>query len=309
MHKIKIGVWDEEIEYVSRLADYLQKYGKGKWDVRAFTDVEMIQAYIKSHSMDLLLGTDRNGLNVFEEYKEMTKLWLTDEPKPKNIERKGWYALCRFQGADNIAKQIKMIVTKKQCAQKKSKQLVAIYSPIGRCGKTTFALDFVKEGAYGRWLYVGMEDYSSFGETDIDRKKTADEFFYYWKTHNEEQVMHYVRGEEDVIVSGNSFFDSRQVNVEDLNWLRSNLESSEYNGVLFDMGSGVLQNFRMLEGFDIILVPFMEEEYAQRKRSNFEWMFHYQEMDECKKKIRYLNMTNKNEREHQLQHIFGGDDG
>lgn len=308
MQKFKIGVWDDEIEYVTRLTAFLQKYGKGKWDVSAFTDEKTIQAYLKKNSLDLIVGTDEDGLKIFREDDQISKLWLTDDAKKTVMDKPEWNVLYRFQSVDVIGKKIKQIIKEKQCNQDKSKWLVAIYSPIGRCGKTTFALDFVKTDTYGRWLYVGMEDYSSFGDNDVAKKEQADDFFYYWKTHNEERVKSYLKSVDNVIASGNSFFDARQVNNEDIVWLRKVIQSSNYRGILFDVGSGVLQDFHMLKIFDVVLVPYVEEESALKKRSNFEAMFRYQEMEGCRDYTHYLNMTKKSERENQIQHIFGGDE-
>lgn len=308
MHKIKIGVWDEEIEYVTRLTAFLQKQGKGKWEVMAFTESSNIQEYLRRNSLDLIVGTDREALNLFRSNTDLVKLWLTQDDKNMMSKKKDWYTLYRFQSAEVIADLVKEIVRKKQQGLEQQKKLVAVYSPIGRCGKTTLALDFVKRTTYGNWLYVGMEDYSSFGDSDVARKAEADDYFYYWKTRNQEGINGYLGNAQNVIASGNSFFDARQVDVEDMIWLRAMLEASEYNGAVFDIGSGVLQDFRLLESFDVILVPYVDEEYARKKISNFEEMFRYQQMEGYKEYLHYINMTKKNEIHQQLQHIFGGDD-
>ncbi len=308
MQKIKIGVWDDELEYATRLSVFLQRYGKGKWDVSAFTDSESIKEYSKKHSLDLLIGTDEHGLRMFDVSKQMQKLWLTDDARNQSMGGLEVHVIYRFQGADVIGQMVNQIVREKQYAQEHSKKLVAVYSPVGRCGKTTFALNLVQERAYGRWFYIGMEDYSTFDESEMGRKGLADEFFYYWKTHNKEKVKSFFNGTENVIVSGNSFFDVRQMDEGDIEWLRASIEEIECNGILFDIGSGVLQEFRLLEVFDVILVPFVEDEFARKKKRNFELMFGYQEMEECRKHLHYLNMTNQMEREHQLQQIFGGDE-
>ena len=63
MQKVKIGVIDDEKEYVTRLISYLQEYSKGRWDLCAFTNIQALECYLDKRALDILIGTDRSILD------------------------------------------------------------------------------------------------------------------------------------------------------------------------------------------------------------------------------------------------------
>lgn len=309
MRKIRIGVWSEEKEYVSRLAAFLQRFGKGLWEVFAFTQPQAVQIHLHKESLDMLIGTDKEGLKEYENQKKLIKIWLTECKEESKCLEEAWFELYRYQGAENIGAYIYKILREKHSNTDISKKLVVMYSPIGRCGKTTFALDFIKEASYGRWLYIGLEDYSSFGSENLEQKQEGDMFLYHWKEHNAQQVQKTLVESKQIIITGNSFFDARQLMISDFEWLRDIVQGMVFRGILFDMGSGVLQDFHMLKVFDDILVPYLEEEKALNKKEQFEKQFSYHDMEEEKKHLHYINMAARTEWKIEMQKIFGGDDG
>lgn len=271
MQKIKIGVLDKEREYVTKLAAYLQQYGKGKWDLSAFTDEKLLNDFLEKRMLDILVGTDRRSLLNRHGNRDLTRLWLADEKGDYGKKEDNFHTIYRFQSTEEIAKCIAGIVKQQQKCMLGNKQMVALYSPVGRCGKTSLALDVVKNRLYGKWLYVGMEDYSSF--VDSSQKVISDEFLYYWKEHREEKLQSVLEQVEDVLVTGTSYFDVKQMETEDITWFQAVLQKTDYIGAIFDIGSGVMKSFQMLQAFDVILVPYLEEETARIKKGNFKGLF------------------------------------
>lgn len=306
MRKMRIGVWDEEKEYVSRLAAFLQRFGKGKWEVVAFTETQAVQIHLQKDSLDMLIGTNKKTLKEYQNKKDIIKVWLTECKELSKCLEEDWFELYRYQGANNIGAYIYKILEEKYTNIDKAKQLVVMYSPIGRCGKTTFALDFIKEASYGRWLYIGLEDYSSFGGNNLEQIQEGDTFLYYWKEHNEQKVQKILIESNQIIITGSSFFDARQLEISDFKWLKDIVQGMDFRGILFDMGSGVLQDFHMLMVFDVVLVPYVEEEKAMNKKEHFEKQFTYHNMEKQKTNLHYINMTRKTEWKTEMEKIFGG---
>lgn len=311
MHTIKIGILDEEQEYVKMLAAYLGQYGKGRWSTAAFTDKEVLNRYLDNGQLDILAGTDREVLKQLQRvYDNLSYLWLSDRRETDRKEM-GFYEIYRYESARAVGKMLESIVVQMRMAAGQEKPMVAIYSPIGRCGKTTLALDVVQNGDYGRWLYIGMEDYSSFSEESLPEgmeiKVEADDFFYYVKERREEKLLALVKQSNGIIASGRSLFDTRQMESEDVAWLKDVLQKSDYGGVIFDMGTGILMELDILSLFDILVVPYLKGEISTIKKQGFERLLILHGMETLQEKITYINMSNQDELTDKMKEIFRRD--
>lgn len=310
MRMLRIGILDDEREYVENLSAYLGRFGKGRWMTAAFTDREIVRSYLKGKRLDLIASTSVEELKKLqEEYSGLTFLWLSDqrEVKKKDISFQFVY---RFQSAKVIGAAIENMVNQAQMSGYREKAMVAVYSPVGRCGKTTMALRVAENESYGRWLYIGMEDYSSFPlqqeSTDMaEDTAAADNFIYYLKEHQAEKLLALMEKSAGKIASGWSVFDRRQINTEDMAWLKNVLRDSGYHGMVCDFGTGVLQSFDFFSLFDYILVPYLKEEKALIKKNNFQSLLKLYELED--EKIRFIDMENKQEVTEQMDEVFRGE--
>lgn len=307
MKRIRIGILDEEKEYVMNLTAYLQRYGKGKWDLTAFTNEKSLVAYLEKRTLDILAGTDRRTVMQIERDKKFARLWLANDLEDLGEDKGHIYSVYRFQSAEKIGQCLEGIVRQTCTDVHMEKPIVALYSPVGRCGKTSLALDIVKSGTYGRWLYFGLEDYSSFEINPKQQEILADEVLYYWKEQREDKLLELLEQAENVIATGSFFCDGKQLDENDMKWFKEVVQKSGYRGVVFDMGTGIIQNLQVFEPFDHLLVPYVEEERAMVKKSNFERLFDVSSMEECKERIHFLDMNKKSEVKTVTQRIFGSD--
>lgn len=310
MHTIKIGILDEEKEYVKMLAAYLGRLGKGRWSTAAFTDRGVLKDYLSGGRIDILAGTNREELKQLQQvYGNLSYLWLSDRREAGSTEL-GFYEIYRYQSARAVGKKLENIVVQMRQAAGQEKPMVAIYSPVGRCGKTTLALDAAQKESYGRWLYIGMEDYSSF-QRGLQSEGTegyieSDDFFYYVKERQEEQLLLLVRQSNGMIASASSLFDIRQIDGEDIVWLKEVLQKSDYRGVVFDIGTGVLIDLDILSLFDCLVVPYLKGEISKIKKQNFERLLSLHGMEILQEKITYINMSNQDEIADKMEEIFKG---
>lgn len=306
MQKVKIGVIDAEKEYVTKLISYLQKYSKGKWDLCAFTNIQALENHLDKRVLDILIGTDKSILEKRRRKDDGICLWLTEQRCDYREETDKLYVVYRFQSAREIGRCIERIIQNERKNVDEDKLLVAIYSPVGRCGKTTMALDVVNSGRYGKWLYFGLEDYSSFEDISGEKQAIMDEALYYWKERKEDKLLQMMEQSGDVLVTGTSFLDGKQINVEDFRWIRLLLLKSRYKGIVFDIGSGIIQDFQLFGEFDRVIVPYITDEKAMMKKRNFERLFDAQEMEEDKNRLCFVDMDK--EIAIVKREIFGGMD-
>lgn len=310
MRVLKIGILDDEREYVESLSAYLSRFGKGRWMTAAFTDHEVLKSYLKGKRLDLIAGTSEEELKKLqEEYGGLIFLWLSDrqDMKKKNVPFPSVY---RFQSAKVIGATIENMVNRVYMSGQREKVMVAVYSPVGRCGKTTMALRVAENENYEKWLYIGMEDYSSFpaqqeSTDNIKNSVDSDNFIYYLKEHQAEKLLALAEKSAGRIVSGWSVFDRKQIDAEDMAWLKNVLKDSGYYGIVCDFGTGVLQSYDIFFLFDYILVPYLKEEKALIKKNNFESLLKLYELDE--EKIRFINMEDKQEVMEKMDEVFRGE--
>lgn len=287
MKMVRIGVYDEEIEYIEILTAYLKQFGSGKWNMLGYTDFEVLAGNIEKNRLDILISTDYEILKSVKDYnKELALLYLAPvENIPKeNIQIDMIY---RFQSAKEIGMAITKIILRQQRDLHMDKYFVAFYSPIGRCGKTRLAQNIIQDGKYGRWLYLNMEDYSSF-ETYTD---TGD-FLYFLKEKRETEILSAIENCDGKIVVGQGAFELRNISKDDMLWLKGILRKSSYNGFVFDMGTGIIKNFELFLLFDYVFVPYISGETEEMKKDNFNKVLQLYDIDEIWEKITYLDMEN-----------------
>ena len=302
MKMVRIGIFDEEESYAGKLSAYLNRIGKGKWNAIAFTDEKVMERYVEKRHLHILVGTDMEVLKNLKKRQEDTSyiIWLQEKEENGAALRDhntDILSVCRYTSAKVIGKTIgeavDRILTDTECA----KPMVAIYSPVGRCGKTSLALHIVQNESFGKWLYIGMEDYSFLERKmeDIEsRGIELNNFLYYVKERNQEKLHILLNSEQRIIPSAFSPFDTKQIDETDIKWLFAILQQMEmYSGILFDIGTGVLQKLEWFKLFDYILVPFLPEEKAVQKRKNFEDLIEAYNLEELKEKIGFLNMDDE----------------
>lgn len=308
MRVVKIGVLDEEEDYVERLAGALNRQGKGCWNVAGFTNREILEDYLKKRNLDVLAVTNQEELfRLQEKYKEICFIWLSENGGSGRIaDRAEIRMICRYQSAKAIGKAMREVFKRLGSEETVVKPLTAVYSPVGRCGKTSLAIEIAKNECYGRWLYIGMEDYSSFRETE---DKNGDSFFYFVKEREKKKALELIENGDGIIPSAFSMFDTKQLEKEDVKYIEEILQESSFEGAIFDIGNGVLSDFTIFSLFEVIVVPYLSSENALIKKEHFEQLLNLYGLDEVIPRIKYINMEHSKEVLMKMEETFLKDYG
>lgn len=156
---------------------------------------------------------------------------------------------------------------------------VAVYSPIGRCGKTRLAEGLCRYwnmrtseagGEYGRSIYLGMEEYGKgIGEAGMET------LLYYLKQRSEKlavQLKALIQEQPgfDYIPGADCYQELRELDAEDVKWLTETIRREGcYRYLVADIGGGSLAELNILSVFDVIYLPYLQEETAQQKLEVF----------------------------------------
>lgn len=184
-----------------------------------------------------------------------------------SMDRENRDTVYQLQPAHKIYEQMCHFIEKKMDSGNQGKAF-AVYSPLGRSGKTSFAC------AYGRahsFFYIGMEEYGIKGNNN----KNTGEILYHIRNRKEGIANYLCSFSEDwyglsLIASPVYYQDIRLMESEDFRWF---LEQIRQDGrglsVMMDFGSGCLPDFEILDCFDKVYVPILDGEEEQRKLDCF----------------------------------------
>lgn len=305
---LRIGILDQDDKYVKKFTTYLNHQGKGKWNIVGFTNKDKVCIYLQKKYLEIMIITEKKEMEMIKEkYPEVVFILLSEDLNSienNRIEKNSdYYMIDRFQSAKEIGKTLYQIIKKLGYVQNDLKQIVAIYSPIGRCGKTTLALEIVRDKMYGKWLYVGMEDYNSF-EEQSENMIEGDIFFYYIKERKKQKILDLFEDNKEIVSSPFSFIDTKTIGKEDILFFKKILKETFFCGAIFDISSAALEEVEILNIFDIVMVPYIEDEKSKIKMEQFKKMLQEEKLKERINKMEYINMDISSKNSYKIRKLL-----
>lgn len=212
--------------------------------------------------------------------------------------------LRKYQSVDGISAEILRVFqetseTPLPFVKRKKGRLIAVYSPIHRIGKTTFALKLGKRMAEKEnVLYLNLETYAGMGG--------------YFRDENEQNLSHllyYAKQEQDDIsvriasmvkrMRNLDYIPPMQVwtdlrSVEPKEWIsffEKLSEESIYDVIILDMGNNVENVFDMLSICDVVLLPYTGDVYGEAKLKQYQYMVHVLGYQELERRTLYIDMN------------------
>ena len=192
------------------------------------------------------------------------------------------WAIGKYQCADEIIRQVFEFYVDRtkenvmRCMNKERARLVAVYSPIHRVGKTTFALALGRECAKSKKvLYLNLEEYAGM-EVSQDTNMNLGDLLYYLRQGNGNlgiRLQAAVKEDEglDVVPPIPVVLDLKEVTWEEWDALITQLlENSLYEMVVLDVGESVQGLFPLLELCDRVYMPVLDDEISRRKVKQYQ---------------------------------------
>lgn len=281
MRRKQIAVCDREQEYTLRFAEYANRHRDPLFLVHGFTSLEELTDYTKEHPVDMVLLSE-NLMGKAQKGEETGQLICLSEQEYQ--ERPEYPAIYKYQSCPQILKKAFSIYAEENqtslglALKLEEMKRIGIFSPIGRVGKTGFALALGKEIAkQKRVLYLNMEEYSGFEVLyPQETAWTLSELMYFLKQGKRafacklESIVRQIGG-LDYIPPVRSPVELHDIRKEDWEQLLETLgKESRYEFVILDFGSVVEGLFELLEGCDGIYMPLSRDETAQAKIRQYE---------------------------------------
>lgn len=298
----KIGICCTDLYYSVKLMEYFNGHEDIPIRASAFSSWQSVSEYLSKNSLDLIVMDE----NISSRQPAVCD---TDDCKAAiayfSEERDEYNRIFKYQNVRLIASEITHYLGKDAIALSKGCMWIGVYSPVGRCGKTSLAKSLVRH--FGSSLYVGLEDYP----TDIsgDEEENGELFLYYLASMNE-NILKLIKNnradlhENDCIIASSCCLE-RHISNENLKWFKKTIsESKKYRIVVLDMGISVISSQEMFEVFDRILVPVSDDDHAKKKVAKFSESIGKNKEMNIADRIKYIKLTGTNFEEGYIEEMI-----
>lgn len=301
MKKQTFVICDQETSYACSLMEYMNQRKNLPFDVQVFSSRESLLSFTKENETDLLLICD--GLMCRELGEQnIGRIVLLSEGEVSR-EYAGFPAIYKYQPSEKLVEELmedyaQRAVMHAALQIQKQMELIGVCSPLGRCGKTCFALTLgqilaEKKGV----LYLNLEEYAGF-ETLMEREFSMDilDVMYFIRQKKENAIfgLHAALqkiGKLDFVPPAFSGGDLCDVRAEEWIRLLEDLAScGGYDTVILDLGIPGTQTLDLLSMCSRIYMPLVPGVMADAKRKHYEKEMREVGEEEILEKIRYLNL-------------------
>ena len=275
-----VVICDREIRYANGLGENISE----REDLA-------VKVYVCSSFEHVLELEQAKKIHIFIVDEEITyaqrtqiganQVFVLTRGKVADLGEEEW-AIGKYQCADEIIRQVFEFYVDRtkenvmRCMNKERARLVAVYSPIHRVGKTTFALALGRECAKSKKvLYLNLEEYAGM-EVSQDTNMNLGDLLYYLRQGNGNlgiRLQAAVKEDErlDVVPPIPVVLDLKEVTWEEWDALITQLlENSLYEMVVLDVSESVQGLFPLLELCDRVYMPVLEDENSRRKLKQYQ---------------------------------------
>lgn len=288
--KYQIGILDSDVGYSMALMEYINMRAKVPLAVNVFTELEKLQEFIKYQSLELLL-IDEEKKNMELPCKCLILAKQKMDLQDNRVDNGTTKQIYRYQRVSNIVEEILRILTEKRLQTESKNRLVAFFSPISRVGKTSLAKMFCEK--LGRYIYVSWEGFSCLeNQQDMGAR-----FLYCIKSRKEDfdGMLENIANDSVVIDAPMDYRDVRQIDSEDIGWLRENIsKGGEGICVVFDIGNTMLGDLNILKEFDCVYMPVFSDEASRKKMEHWDRLASSQWKTTTLPNVHRFDVTNQN---------------
>ena len=138
------AVCDLEVDYALNFMDYMNRKKNIPFEIQAFTSVENLIAYGKQTHIELLLISGRAMCREVRDLDIGKIIILSEGVHPPELDQ--YPSVYKYQSSSDVLREVmacygaeKKTVADQIAVLKKTTEIIGIFSPLGRCLKTSFA--------------------------------------------------------------------------------------------------------------------------------------------------------------------------
>ena len=281
MKNRSMGILDREPGYVKRLAEYIS--AKEGCRVRLFTfDSEQeVASHLEKEALDILLVGQSLAGETMREWKRVQQMIILSDGNFSG-EQYG-PSVYKYQASDGLLREV-MNCYAQECgaegrmtAKGGKGQIVGVYSPIKRCGKTIFS--FVLASVFAercKCLLISLDEFCTIEELrPKDHEKDLADIIFLYRQNSAEafrnmSVFGRIHGLE--YIPPVSFpWDLRQIRTEELAGLvKWAATEGGYEKIVLDVGEGGDSPLELLDVCGQVYMPEQDDPVSTEKIRSFE---------------------------------------
>ncbi|MBR4983342.1 MAG: hypothetical protein IKY94_12375 [Lachnospiraceae bacterium] len=295
-----LAVCDSETEYAYQLVDYFSNKKGFPFQVQMFSSENNLKEYAKNHPILVALIAQKD---FSEDIKTVPveHILILGEDCEKEI--KDIKIIEKYQSCERIIKELldwlfQEGVLGRSISNSKEMKLIGIYSPVGKCLKTSFS--FVLGQLLGKKhkvLYLNMESYSGLGQL-LQKEFSTDmsELIYYLQNSKEKFIyrmgsMAEKAGGLDILPPFDSFLDFVSVSGDEWIQLFQEIEKgSDYEYLILDLSDAVQGLFDILRLCDVVYTLSREDGFSMAKIAQYEEVLKKCNYEDVWKKTRHCTI-------------------
>ena len=280
MSEKNLVICDREVRYANGLGENIVEREDLAVKVYVCSSFERVVEFEKTKKIDIFI-VDEEFTYTQRTQIGANQVFVLAKGKVADLGEEEW-AIGKYQCADEIIRQVFEFYvdrTKENVMRSMNKErarMFAVYSPIHRIGKTSFAQALGKECAKKKKvLYLNLEEYAGVEDLQGGELNLGD-LLYYLRQGNGNlgiRLQSAVRTEEglDVVPPIPIVLDLKDVTWEEWEALITEIvENSLYEIVILDVGESIQGLFPLLEMCDRVYMPVLDDEVSTRKMKQYQ---------------------------------------
>lgn len=282
MKKFYILIYETEEDYLMAMMEYINSDSSFPFLAVGFSDLKKASEYLEKNDVSLILSCEEDVFLTQQRVVLLSKESVLPEQREKKIYK--------YQSGTNLKKALYYTMQDAVYMEAEtSSRMILVYSPLGRCGKTTFSLALAGLKGEKPNLYLSFEEVSS-----LEEEGKMEEIILAIKERMETvvskvQALSVRNGNREIVSASRSFLDSKVLSYDDFGWFLEQLKNSGFfERIIVDMGNGCLNDFRILALFGRWYLPVLGDEISVKKLERFEALLsHMKELNpQIRKKIK-----------------------
>ncbi len=279
---VSIAYYDEDVAYAERFCDFVSRDQKLPFKVKLFTKDKALKKHFEKGGSDILLVASDSysedmemigapEIIIFNGIKKVS----CDPPHRR---------VYKYQAVNliidillNYIADMGLVTVGDSAFSGKKAEIIGIYSPISRSGKTSLALTMGHLLSNDKEvLYINFEEFSGLNSLiSEDYKSDLADLLYYYKQAREMlpvKLQAVVRKNHgmDYIPPIRYNEDLRNIKSEDWVGLINEIAGMEYDYIILDLSNMISDIFAVLEQCDYIYMPVCSDRISMFKLNAYE---------------------------------------
>ena len=298
MMKKIMAVYDADSRYADRLAEFVNQRSQVPFQVVAFTSLEKLKEFAAREKIDLLLvggGVEKEQLDGIPAAQVV---WLSENGVAEEDEA----VVYKYQASDNLLREVMSRYRPQEIpvlmtAAGRRSRITGVYSPIGRCGKTSFALTLGQVLAREeKVLYITLEEFSGLSAlTGTVYTGGLSDLLYYYTQREYSSVrlgsVTYNWGELDYIPPVTYAEDKNGIRQEVFSGLVQRIAADgTYEELILDVGGFCGGSEELLGICDVVYVPVKDDVVSTAKLEEWKTYLNRSGRSAVWEKLRFLKL-------------------